>query len=108
MKTCPICEEGTVKKGKIHEELYGVDLGEFPAEICTRCGESFTTAETMKEIESIAKQKGIWGMGKKTVVARTGNSLAVRIPKNIVEFSGIKEGGEVYIHPEKGKIVIDI
>ena len=108
MKKCPICEEGFLKKRKIQETLYGVNLGEFPAEICTKCGESFTDAEVMKEIEIMAKEKGIWGLGKKTVIGRTGNSLAVRLPKNIVEFLRIKEGTEAYVHPEKGKIVIDI
>ena len=104
---CPICEKGVLKKGKIKESMFGVYLGEFPAEICTKCGESFTDSKTMREIEEIAKRKGIWGLAKRTKITRTGNSLAVRIPKDIVNFLKLKEGEEAYIHPEDHKLVIE-
>jgi len=26
---CPVCEKGTLKKAKIHESLFGADLGDF-------------------------------------------------------------------------------
>lgn len=104
---CPICEKGTLEKGKIKEHMFGVFLGEFPAEICSNCNESFTDAETTRKIEEAAKSKGVWGMGKKTKVTKTGNSLAVRIPKRIVDFLKLKEGKEAYIHPEGNKLVIE-
>lgn len=104
---CPICEEGILKKGKTEEEMFGVYLGEFPAEICSKCGESFTDEETTREIETLAKKKGLWGLEKKTTVTRTGNSLAVRIPKPLVDFLHLKEGEEIYIHPEDHKLVIE-
>ena len=104
---CPVCGKGTLKKGKTREVMFGVDLGEFPAEICTKCGESFTDEQTTKAIEEAAKEKGIWGLGKKTRITKTGNSLAVRIPKEIVNFLNLKEGKEAYIHPEKGRIIIE-
>ena len=103
---CPVCEKGTLKKGKIKETMFGVYLGVFPAEICTKCNESFTDEKTTRAIEEEAKKKDIWGLGKKTKIARTGNSLAVRIPAKIADFLNLKEGTEAYIHPEKGKIVI--
>ncbi len=105
---CPMCEKGSLKKGKIKEEFFGVFLGEFPAEICSNCGESFTDEKTTKEIELAAKKKGIWGLGKKSTIAKTGNSLAVRIPKQIADFLKIKEGSDVFIHPDKNRLVIDI
>jgi len=104
---CPICEKGVLKKGKIKEEMFGVYLGEFPADICSKCGESFTDQETTRKIQEIAKEKGIWGLGKKTKITKTGNSLAVRIPKNIVDFLKLKEGKEAYIHPEDKKLIIE-
>lgn len=104
---CPICEQGTLKKGTIKEEMFGVFLGEFPAEICSKCGESFTDEETTRKIEEIAKKKGLWGLEKKTTITRTGNSLAVRIPKPLVEFLKLREGEAIYIHPEKQKLVIE-
>jgi len=104
---CPICQNGILRKGKIKETMFGIYLGEFPAEICSNCNESFTDAETTRVIEQVAKKKGIWGLGKKTKITKTGNSLAVRIPKDIADFLKLKEGSEAFIHPEKDKIIIE-
>ena len=122
---CPVCAKGILKKGKIKETMFGVYLGEFPAEICNKCNESFTDEKTTRAIGESAKKKGIWGLGKKTKtrenqrfsghrkskgfsrVTKTGNSLAVRIPKEIANFLKLKEGKEAYIHPEKDKLIIE-
>jgi len=88
---CPICEKSELKKIKIKEQMFGVELGEFPAEICEECGESFTDEETTKRIEEKAKEKGIWGLGAKTKITKTGNSLAVRVPKKIADFMKLKD-----------------
>lgn len=104
---CPICEKGTLKEGKIKESMFGVYLGEFSAEICTECGESFTDSNTTKKIEEIAKKKGIWGLSATTKITKTGNSLAVRIPKKIVEYLKLKVSKEVFVHPEDHKLVIE-
>ncbi len=104
---CPICEKGELKKGMIQENMFGVDLGKFPARICTKCGESFTDEKTTQAIQQKAKKKGIWGMGKMTKIAKSGNSLAVRIPKQIADYLNLKKGKEAFIHPENHKIVIE-
>jgi len=104
---CPICEKGILRKGKIKETMFGVYLGEFPAEICVKCGESFTDDKTTLSIEKSAKEKGVWGLGKKTKITRTGNSLAVRIPKDIANFLKLKEGKEAFIHPDKNRLIIE-
>ncbi len=104
---CPICEKGELKKGRIKEYMYGTYLGEFPAEICTKCDESFTDEETTRKIEETAKKKGLFGLGKKTKITKTGNSLAIRIPKNIANFLKLKEGEETFIHPEDNKLIIE-
>ena len=104
---CPLCEKGLLKKGKIKESMFGIYLGEFPAEICTKCNESFTNSETTKAIEEAAKKKGIWGLGKKTKITKTRNSLAIRIPKEIADFLKLKNGTEAYIHPDRNKIIIE-
>jgi len=104
---CIICNKGILKKGKIKEHMFGVYLGEFPAEICNKCNESFTDSKTTRKIEEIAKKKGIFGLEKKTKITKTGNSLAVRIPKEIADFFKLKEGKEAYIHPEGNKLVIE-
>ncbi len=104
---CPVCGKGTLRVGTVRETMFGVYLGEFPAEICTRCGESFTDEKTTRAIEAIAKKKNIWGLGRKTRITRTGNSLAVRIPKEIAKFLKLKEGKEAYIHPESDRLIIE-
>ncbi len=104
---CPICDNGILKKGKIRESMFGVYLGEFPAEICSGCGESFIDSSAMEKIEMIAKKKGIWGLGAMTRITKTGNSLAVMIPKKIVDYLNLKDGEETYIHPENNKLIIE-
>ena len=105
--TCPVCDEGTLQNGTVKEYLFGVYLGEFPALLCSRCGESFTNQETTRKIEEAAKAKGIWGLGASTKITKAGNSLAVRIPKKIAEHLHWSDGNEAYIHPEGKKLVIE-
>ena len=104
---CPICEKGELRSGTAPESLFGVALGTFPAEICDACGETFTDAIATAQIESAAREKGIWGLGKKTKVTKTGNSLSVRIPKEIADYLKLKAGREAYIHPDGNKLVIE-
>jgi len=107
MTKCPMCEKGVLKATKEKHVLFGVDLGTYPAEKCTICGEVFTDSSHMKKIEEIAKAKGIWGIGKKTKITRSGNSLAVRIPKEVANFLHLKEGQDVSLHPDQNKLVIE-
>ena len=104
---CPVCEKGDLKKGKIKEYMFGIYLGEFPADICNKCKESFTDSETTRKIEEAAKKNGLWGIGKKTKITRTGNSLAVRIPKELADYLKLEEGKEAYVHPDGKKLVIE-
>ena len=104
---CPNCEKSALRKGKIREVMFGVDLGEFPALVCSNCKESFTDEATTKKIEEAAKKNGIWGLGKTTKITKAGNSMVVRIPKPIAEFLKMKVGQEAFVHPDKDKLVIE-
>lgn len=104
---CPICEKGILKVKEIEEHMFGISLGKFPAEVCEKCGESFTDTETTKKIEGVAKKKGIWGLGTITKITKTGNSLAVRIPKKLADYLKLRNGEDTYIHPEGNKIIIE-
>ena len=55
----------------------------------------------------MAKKKGIWGLSALTKITKTGNSLAVRIPKKVAEYLKLRNGEEAYIHPEKDKLIIE-
>jgi YgiT-type zinc finger domain-containing protein len=104
---CPMCGKGTLRKGKVKEYMFGEYLGEYPALICSACKESFTDSATTKKIEAAAKRKGIWGLGAKTNITRVGNSLAVRIPKRLAEHLKLTNGKEVYLFPDKNKLIVE-
>lgn len=104
---CPICEKGILNRGKIKEYMFGIYLGEFQADICSKCSESFTDSDTTKRIEESAKEKGIWDLGAKTKITKTGNSLAIRIPKKLADYLKLKNGKEAFIHPENHKLIIE-
>jgi len=109
LKKCPICGEGTLIRKKVDEKMFGVSLGAFPEWVCDRCGESFTDENTTRAIIDRAKQKGIWGLGKKVKVVKSGNSLVVRIPKEIADFMGLEKGQELFIRPEgKSKLTVEV
>ncbi|MBI2110195.1 YgiT-type zinc finger protein, partial [Candidatus Woesearchaeota archaeon] len=65
-----ICEEcgGKIVKKQIEFSMYGVKLGSFPAEVCTKCGEEVFDEKTSLEIESIAKKKGLFGLARKVKI----------------------------------------
>ncbi len=109
MKKCPVCGKGYLREGEIEEGMLGIPLGRFPAEICDSCGESFVDQESMRKIENKARELGIWGLAKKMKVAKSGNSLVVRIPAEIARFLGLDVGREILLYPEgKKKLVFEV
>ena len=51
----------------------------------------------------------MFGLAKKTKVAKVGNSLAIRIPKEIADFLKLKKEGEVRIVPKsQNELIINI
>jgi len=105
---CPMCG-GRLRKGRREYFYGGISLGEHEAEVCERCGEVFFTEEASDAIDLLAKERGVWGLEARTKVSYSGNSLIVRIPKEIAEYMGIKRGDGVRIHPEgKQRIVVEL
>ena len=103
---CEECGRKIVRK-KVPYELYGVKIGEFPADVCQKCGEICFDEETSKKITNLTKEKGLWGLGTKTKVGKVGDSLDIRLNKKIVDFLGLTKGEEVTITPEsRNKITI--
>ncbi|MFH1773927.1 MAG: YgiT-type zinc finger protein [Methanobacteriota archaeon] len=91
LERCVMCD-GKLKKKEVEYVLSDVDLGKFPAWVC-QCGEQYFDEETANSMTEAAKRRGVFGLAKKTKVGYTGKSLMVRIPKEIVEFLGLKKGG---------------
>lgn len=109
MVECPVCGKGKLRRGKVREEMFGIDLGEYPAEICDSCGESFVNQDAMRKIEARAKEMGLWGLAKKVSIAKSGNSLVVRIPAELARFLRLKGGEDALVRPEgREKIVVEL
>jgi hypothetical protein len=109
MTKCPSCGKGTLRKTEIEESMFGVSLGKFPGEACGLCKETFLDESAMADLEQRAKKAGIWGLGKKLKVVRSGNSLVIRIQVELAEHMHLKPGTEVYVHPEgESRIVVDV
>ena len=109
MVECPACGKGKLRRGKVREEMFGIDLGEYPAEICDSCRESFIDQDAMKKIEARAKEMGLWGLAKKVSIARSGNSLVVRIPAELARFLRLKGGEDALVRPEgRQRIVVEL
>ena len=106
MKNCEHCG-GKLLKKEIEFKVYGISLGSFPAEVCSKCGEEIFDEETSMRIDELAKKKGLWGLDRKVKILKIGNSLAVRIPKVISDFLNLKEGKEALMKPEKDGIIIE-
>lgn len=105
---CPVCG-GRLRKARREYVYEGISLGEHEAEVCERCGEVFFTEEASDAIDRLAKERGVWGLEARTKVSYSGNSLIVRIPKEIAEFMGLERGDGVTVHPEgKRRIVVEL
>jgi YgiT-type zinc finger domain-containing protein len=108
-ETCPICGDGHLVRGEIEEEMFGLSLGTYPAEVCDACGESFVDEDSMDAIEAKAKELGLWGLAKKVTVRKSGNSLVVSIPAELARFLGLKGGEDALLRPEtRGRLVLEI
>jgi len=89
--------------------MFGVDLGTYEAEVCNDCGETFLTGESVDKIEARAKELGLWGLASKVKVARSGNSLVVRIPSPLARYLDLKSGQEVLIAPDrKHRLILEL
>lgn len=106
---CYICEKGYMKKKKVDFKVYGISLGKFDAEVCSKCGETFFDEATSDKIDKTAKEKGLWGLESRTKIGVAGDGLIIRVNKKIADFMGLKKGEEVTIIPEsKNKLGIEV
>ena len=104
--TCWECG-GEITTKKIDYILLGQNLGKFKAEVCKKCGEEVFSEEIAKEIDKVAKEKGLWGLEAKTKIGKVGNSFDIKINKKIADFLKLERGKEVILYPEsKNKIVV--
>ena len=100
---------GTLRKSQTQVEFFGIDFGIRECEVCSQCGSEYLDDETMEIIEKEVKKQGLFGLEKQARITKSGNSLVIRIPPEIVKFSGINYKDLVRIYPlAKNKIELDI
>ena len=109
VEKCPVCGKGDLRRKRVREEMFGIALGAYDAEVCDGCGEVFFTGESVDQIQARAKELGIWGLASKVKVARSGNSLVVRIPSPLARYLNLRSGQEVLVAPDqKHRLVLDL
>lgn len=106
VERCPVCGKGALRSKRVREVMFGVDLGTYDGEVCDSCGENFLGSTAMDAIEGRAKELGIWGLGTKVKVVRSGNSLVVRIPAPLARYLKIKSGQDVMVSPDTRKRLV--
>jgi len=105
---CALCK-GKLEKKIIDYKIYGKSIGKFPSSVCNSCGEQWFDEQTSRKIEEIEKKKGIFGLSKETKIGYGGNSLIIRIPKQLAEFMNLKKETIVVLYPEdKNKFCVSV
>lgn len=97
---CLNCGSSGVKKKKIDFKVYGISLGKFPAEVCSKCGEEVFDEATSDKIDKVAKERGLWGLESRTKIGISGDGFVIRLNKKIAQFMELKKGEEVTLLPE--------
>ena len=100
---------GKLKKAYTQVEFFGIDFGIRLCEVCNDCGSEYLNDETLQEIEKEVKKRGIFGLEKQARITKSGNSLVIRIPPEIVRFSDIQYNDYVRVYPlAKNKLALDL
>lgn len=87
---------------RVNDSIEGDGVA-FEAFRCPECGEEIMT---MKQLGELARKYRKLRSAKEVTFAKWGNSIAVRIPSDIVEAYSIKEGKSGLITKEKEGIRI--
>ena len=97
---CHVCKKGIMKKKKA---CFKEDNIEYEYLQCSNCGEEILT---MKQLKVLANKYRQLRKAKEVTFAKWGNSLAVRIPKEIAEEMHIKAGKQGLMTKDKEGIRI--
>lgn len=97
---CPVCKKGTMEKVK---DTIKQDAVEYEALKCKICGEELMN---MHQLKSLACKYRKLRKAKDVTFSKWGNSIAVRIPNEIVGEYGIEEGKHGVLTTDKEGIRI--
>ena len=101
---------GKVKWKKEKLVIDGIDCGILDVEICSTCGEQYFPEETMEIVQEKLKKEGLWGVQRNEArLWKSGNSVLVRLPKELTEILSLKPDQKVRMYNEgKKRIIIDV
>jgi len=99
---CPICNKGVMERKLDIMEEDGI---EFEAYKCSKCGEEIMD---MKQLNVLATKYRKLRSAKEVTFAKWGNSIAVRIPKNLADEYNIKSGKQGLLTKSKKGIEITL
>lgn len=100
---------GRLKRSVTEVEFFGIDFGMKKADVCTECGSEYLSQELMEKIEAEVKRRRLFGLERRGRVAKSGNSLVIRIPKEIADSLNIKRDLPIVIYPsEPRKLVVEV
>ena len=100
---------GRLKSSVTEVEFFGIDFGLKKAEVCVECGSEYLSQELMEEIEGEVKRRGLFGLERRARVVASGNSLVIRIPREMAKSLKIERDMPIVIYPaETKKLVIEI
>lgn len=100
---------GRLKRSVSEVEFFGIDFGLNDADVCTKCGSEYLSQELMEHLEAEVKKRGLFGLERRGRVAKSGNSLVIRIPKEIAESLKFRRDLPVVIYPsEQKKLIIEV
>ncbi len=92
MITCPTCDT------KMNKEKKEIEPGIFASvEICPKCNEDWIDEDEYAKLQDLFRRKAF----------KAGGSLAIRIPKEIIDVVHLHVGDEVSVKASKGKIIIE-
>ena len=87
LKRCPVCG-GEIRRAKTAYVIGRVVVEpELNADVCTKCGEEFYTAEQVAQAQEKARKLGVWAplLEEERELKQLGGSLIVSIPKAIAK-----------------------
>ena len=92
MTKCPECDQ------KMKTERREISLGVYArVEVCPKCNDEWIDESEYEKMRALFKRKAF----------KIGGSLAVRLPKEITEVIGLKDGEDLSIKTKGQKIIIE-
>ena len=100
---------GRLEERASEVEFFGIDFGVRKVEVCADCGTEYLSQETMEEVEAEVRKRGLFGLERRGKVSKSGNSLVIRIPQEIVKAMKLKRDLPIMIYPsDKDRLVVEV